>query len=46
MTLPSNNLNPCGKHENLTNIVDLLDFPTPPPMNFTGNEALWLAHVF
>jgi hypothetical protein len=39
-TLPSNNSNPCGRHENLTNIVDLLDFYVCPPMNFISNEAL------
>jgi hypothetical protein len=38
--LPSNNSNPCGRLENPTNIVDLLDFFVCLPMNLIGNEAL------
>jgi hypothetical protein len=34
------NSNPCGKLENPPNIVDLLYFPTWPPMNFINNETL------
>jgi hypothetical protein len=30
---------------NLANIVDLLDFPACPRMNFIGNETLWLAPI-
>jgi hypothetical protein len=29
-----------GRPENPNNIIDLLDFPTCPQMNFIGNEAL------
>jgi hypothetical protein len=39
--LPSNNSSPCGRLENPTNIVDLLDFLACPLMNITGyNETL------
>jgi hypothetical protein len=31
--------------ESPANIIDFLDFPDYPPMNLTGNEALWLALV-
>jgi hypothetical protein len=44
-TLPSNNSSPCGRLENPTNIVDLLNFPIWPLMNLIGNEALWLDPV-
>jgi hypothetical protein len=44
-TLPSNNSSPCGRLENPTNIIDLLDFFTHPPMNLIGNEALCIAPV-
>jgi hypothetical protein len=44
-TLSSNNSSPCGRLENLANIVDLLNFPTCPPMNIIGNEALWLSFI-
>ncbi len=38
--LPSNNSSPCGRLENPTNIIDLLDFLVCLPMNLIGNEAL------